>query len=323
MNDPEVLVIGRNCLDYICVVEKFPEEDTKTALCSRMVEGGGQGGTSSCCIARLGGKVVLVGKLGDDEEGNFCIERLQAFEVNTDYITRVKGGKTPVAYLFVTRSSGKRTIIYEPNRLLKITVDSYLTELASRAGSILLDPDVTYLGCELRRIIKNNVNIIYDCERWREGIEEMMALADFFIPSSDFLNSRELNLKSTSLSERIVEFGQRVHGTLIVTHGEDGAYYLSDKTLFHVAPPKVTAVDTIGAGDNFHGAFALARSRGYNLRAAVTFSVAAASLSCREYGGRKGLPTMAEATRTAATLTAVTVGMQASRIEPSTLKLST
>ncbi|MBW2594198.1 MAG: hypothetical protein JRE58_14600 [Deltaproteobacteria bacterium] len=307
MNDPEVLVIGRNCLDYISVVETFPEEDKKTALCARMVEGGGQGGTSSCCIARLGGKVTLLGKLGDDAEGKFCIQRLQAFEVNTDYIKRVKGGKTPVAYLFVTRASGKRTIIYEPNRLPKITVGKRLADLASRSGSILLDPDVTYLGRELRRIIKNRVKIIYDCERWRDGIEEMMALADFFIPSSDFLNSRELNLKSTSLSERIVELGQRVHGTLIVTHGEDGVYYLSDKTLFHMAAPEVNVVDTTGAGDNFHGAFALAQSRGYDLHAAVTFAVAVASLSCREYGGRKGLPTMAEATRTAAKLTAVSV----------------
>ena len=157
MNDPEVLVIGRNCLDYISVVEEFPEEDKKAALCIRMVEGGGQGGTSSCCIARVGGKVTLLGKLGDDEEGRFCIQRLQAFEVNTDYMEKVKGGKTPVAYLFVTRASGKRTIIYEPNRLPKITVDKRLADLVSRSGSILLDPDVTYLGRELRRIIKNRV----------------------------------------------------------------------------------------------------------------------------------------------------------------------
>lgn len=307
MNDPEVLVIGRNCLDYISVVEKFPEEDKKVVLYSRMVEGGGQGGTSSCCIARLGGRVALLGKLGDDEEGRFCIQRLRAFEVNTDYMEKVKGGRTPVAYLFVTRSSGKRTIIYEPNHLPKITADNRLTDLASRAGSILLDPDVTYLGRELRRIKKNNVKIIYDCERWRGGIEEMMALADFFIPSSDFLSSKELNLKSTSLRNKIMELGQRVRGTLIVTHGEDGVYYLSAKTLFHVAPPEVDVVDTTGAGDNFHGAFALARSRGYDLHAAVAFAVAVASLSCREYGGRKGLPTMAEATRTAEKLTAASV----------------
>jgi sulfofructose kinase len=310
MNDPEVLVIGRNCLDYISVVEKFPEEDKKTALCFRMVEGGGQGGTASCCIARLGGRVTLLGKLGDDEEGKICIQRLQAFDVDTTCMETVKEGKTPVAYLFVTRNSGKRTIIYEPNDLPKISADNHLVDLASRAGSILLDPDVTYLGRELRRI-KNTINIIYDCERWRDGIEEMMSLVDFFVPSSDFLDSRELNLKSTSLYRKMMELGQKVQGTLVVTHGEDGVYYLSDKTLFHVAPPKVNAVDTTGAGDNFHGAFALALSRGYDLHAAVRFATAVASLSCRDYGGRKGLPILAEATRSAAKLATVIVDIQA------------
>ncbi len=310
MNDPEVLVIGRNCLDYISVVEKFPEEDKKASLCFRMVEGGGQGGTASCCIAKLGGKVTLLGKLGDDEEGRICIRRLQAFDVDTACMEMIKNGKTPVAYLFVTRSSGKRTIIYEPNDLPKVAADNHLVDLASRAGSILLDPDVTYLGRDLRRI-KNTINIIYDCERWRDGIEEMMTLADFFVPSSDFLDSRELNLQSPSLHRKVMELGQRVQGTLVVTHGEDGVYYLSDKTLFHVAPPSVTVVDTTGAGDNFHGAFALALSRGYDLHAAVRFAVAVASLSCRDYGGRKGLPTLPEATRTAAKLTTGLVEIQA------------
>ena len=68
-NHIDVLVIGRNCLDYICVVETFPVEDEKVPLEFRLVEGGGQGGTSACCIARLGGRVALIGKVGFDEEG--------------------------------------------------------------------------------------------------------------------------------------------------------------------------------------------------------------------------------------------------------------
>jgi sugar/nucleoside kinase (ribokinase family) len=60
-------------------------------------------------------------------------------------------------------------------------------------------------------------------------------------------------------------------------------------------PPAVQAVDTIGAGDNFHGAFALAVSRGFPLHRAVRLAVATASLSCRDYGGRQGLPDMREA----------------------------
>lgn len=299
MKDLDVLVIGRNCLDYIAVVETFPAEDKKAALDSRLVDGGGQGGTSSCCIARLGGRVALLGKIGDDAEGRFCIQRLQEFSVDTAFIEKIKGGKTPVAYLFVTRDSGKRTILYEPNRLPKIQPDASMADLAGRCNAVLLDPEVTYLGRALRKMIRADVKIIYDCERWRDGIEEMMDAADFFIPCSDFLDSKELALKADSFYGKIAELARRVRGELIVTNGEDGAYFLSGGRLCRVAAPNVAAVDTTGAGDNFHGAFAHAFSRGYDLPAAVAFSVAVASLSCREYGGRNGIPRLPEALRVA------------------------
>ncbi|MBW2634600.1 MAG: carbohydrate kinase family protein, partial [Deltaproteobacteria bacterium] len=57
----DVLVIGRNCVDYIAVLEQLPAEDEKAPLEFRIVEGGGQGGTSACCIARLDSRVALIG----------------------------------------------------------------------------------------------------------------------------------------------------------------------------------------------------------------------------------------------------------------------
>ena len=76
MNNFDVLVIGRSCLDVIAVVNQFPLENQKLPLEFRLTEGGGQGGTASCCISRLGGKVAYVGKLGDDIEGKLCLKRL-------------------------------------------------------------------------------------------------------------------------------------------------------------------------------------------------------------------------------------------------------
>ena len=80
--DPfDVLVIGRSCLDIIAVVERFPAENQKAPLAFRLTDGGGQGGTASCCISKLGGSVAYVGRLGDDTEGKFCLKRLADFGV--------------------------------------------------------------------------------------------------------------------------------------------------------------------------------------------------------------------------------------------------
>jgi sugar/nucleoside kinase (ribokinase family) len=304
MNDVDVLVIGRSCLDMIAVVNQFPLENQKLPLEFRLTEGGGQGGTAACCISRLGGRVAYVAKLGDDDEGRICLRRLQDFGVATDFVEIVKGGRTPVAYVFITADSGARSIIYERNTLPKLTLDAKLEKLVRHAGIVLLDPEVTYLGGQLKRIAGSKVKVIYDSERWREGIEEIMDTADYFIPSSEFLAAAELKLDGIAFNQKIIKLSRMVAGKLIVTHGDEGAYYISDDTLYHVAVPAVKAVDTVGAGDNFHAAFALALARGFDIHEMVKFSVAVASLSCREYGGRQGIPTWQQALEVADTLTA-------------------
>jgi len=300
----DVLVIGRSCLDYIAVVNRFPEENQKAPLEFRLTEGGGQGGTASCCIARLGGKVAYYGKLGDDDEGRFCLQRLKKFGVSTDFIEIVKDGKTPVAYLFVTAASGHRTIIYEPNSLPAITIDEQLKTLAAQSEIVLLDPEVTSLGAGLKAAAEGRIKIVYDCERWRRGIEDIMVAADYFIPSAEFLESDRLNFGKISFRRKVARLNAMVSGQLIVTRGKKGAYYPVDNKLYQVAAPPVKAVDTVGAGDNFHAAFALALKKGLGLHPAVKLAVAVASLSCREFGGRNGIPPMEEAMRIAKKLKA-------------------
>jgi sugar/nucleoside kinase (ribokinase family) len=255
----DVAVIGRSCLDYIAIVNQFPLENQKMPLEFRLIEGGGQGGTASCCISKLGGNVAYVGKLGDDAEGRICIERLDAFGVSTDFIEIVKGGRTPVAYAFITASTGERTIVYEPNKLPKIQMDDTLSHLLDQAKVALIDPEVTYLGKTIKALKGNHIKLVYDCERWRKDINDVMDTADFFIPSAEFLSAKELNFGQMPFKEKI-------------------------------------------AGDNFHAAFCLAITKGFNLHRAVRLSVAVASLSCREYGGRKGLPHMTEALEVAGSL---------------------
>jgi sugar/nucleoside kinase (ribokinase family) len=308
MNNFDVLVIGRSCLDIIAVVNQFPRENQKLPLEFRLTEGGGQGGTASCCISRLGGKVAYVGKLGDDAEGRLCLKRLDDFGVTTEFVEIVEGGRTPVAYVFITAGSGSRSIIYERNTLPKIRINSTLEKLVRQTEVVLLDPEVTYLGGPLKQHAGSKVSVIYDCERWREGIEDIMNTADYFMPSSEFLTAAELQFDGIAFNHQILKLDSMVAGKLIVTHGEKGAYYVSENTLYHVPVPDVIAVDTVGAGDNFHAAFALALTRGFDLHRSVKFSVAVASLSCREYGGRTGVPTWDQALEVAGTLTKRSVG---------------
>jgi sulfofructose kinase len=268
----------------------------------RAPAGGGPAGTASCCVARLGAKVSYYGCLGDDEDGRFCLRRLEDFHVDTRFVEVLNNGATPQAYIFITRDSGKRTILYEKNALPRLNLEKLSQILTNPVKVILLDPEATYLGKEVKALVGDGVKIVYDCERWHENIRDMMAVADYFIPSSDFLTATELNLSSLPFHRRMFVLNDRVKGTLVVTAGTDGAYYVLRDQLLHVPAPPVAVKDTTGAGDNFHAAFSTALSMGYELPAAVKFSVAVASLSCRGYGGREGIPDLAEALELAGTL---------------------
>jgi sugar/nucleoside kinase (ribokinase family) len=136
----------------------------------------------------------------------------------------------------------------------------------------------------------------------------MMARADYFIPSSELLADSHFNLKGLSFPEQFARLAERIDGCLIVTRGRHGAYFPYNGQLCRVPPPEVVVKDTIGAGDNFHAAFALALLRGDALPRAVKFGVAVASLSCRVYGGREGVPGLSQAQALASSLRLEPVG---------------
>jgi sulfofructose kinase len=299
---PHVLVIGRSCLDHIAVVDRYPAENTKTAIHMALKEGGGQGATAACCIRRLGGAVRLVGHLGNDSAGDFCRQRLDAFGVDHQAVRTIQGGQTPQAWIFVTRSSGRRTIFYEPNTLPRLTSSDLPAKCFRSAGVVLLDPETTYLVDQLPPRQPRAPVIVYDGERWRRGLAAMMARADYFIPSSEFLSDPRLGLTGLSFSEQFDRLAARIGGGLIVTRGRRGAYLQHNGQLCRIPAPDVAVQDTIGAGDNFHAAFALALLRGDDRLRAVKFAVAVASLSCRAHGGREGVPTFPEAQSVAAAL---------------------
>jgi sugar/nucleoside kinase (ribokinase family) len=292
--DIDVLVIGRACIDHLSVVERYPQEDAKIQLLERLVEGGGQGATAACCVARLKGNVAYVGVVGDDEDGRFCLKRLQDFGADTSHMKVIPGGHTPVAYVLITAPSGRRTIVYEPGALPAIEIDEAIASLIERAKVILLGPQATHLACPLKSL-QDLPPVVYDCERYREGIEDMMAVADYFIPHYGFLESEGVLLAGASKQEKIFSLKRMISGRLVVTDGEHGAYYIDEGSLIHVRVPVVQIRDTTGAGDNFHGAFSMAISRGFDMGDAARFAVAVASLSCRTLGGRAGIPGYDEA----------------------------
>jgi len=290
----EVMIIGRVNLDYLNIIDRYPEEDSKVMIKERLIETGGQGSNNSTCIAKLRGSHLLVSRTGDDKEGKFCLKRLAESGVDTEFVEVIPNGRTPVSFVFIARTSGRRTIMYDPETLPPFQLTEKIRSNIQSSKTLLIDPSATYLAKELVEL-PQRPPVIYDCERFREGIEQMMKIADYFAPSSDFLDDEKLALEADSFIGKIKELSRQISGRLIVTAAQDGAFFINDGGTYQVKPPETEIKDTTGAGDVFHGALALALSRKFPLDDAVKFSVATATLSCRGYGGRIAVPGWDEA----------------------------
>ena len=123
-----------------------------------------------------------------------------------------------------------------------------------------------------------------------EVFERLLPLTDHAIFSEPALTAFAGSAEDESLAA-LARFGCRV---IAVTRGEGGVSWYENGQLQRQAAYAVEVVDTTGAGDVFHGAYALAIGAGLDVRAAMAFSAATAAMKCRHAGGRNGIPDINE-----------------------------
>lgn len=128
-----------------------------------------------------------------------------------------------------------------------------------------------------------------------DGVIEMLAPAASHIvfsqPAAERLAGTAELVKVVGLLKQKFE-----HAFISVTAGENGCFWFDDRTgeICHLAAPKVRTVDTLAAGDIFHGAFALAVAEGLPIEETMRWASMAAALKCQVFGGRTGAPSRAE-----------------------------
>jgi ribokinase len=103
---------GQTSLDYISVVEKYPEEDIKYEVSGWNRQGGGPVPTALVTLSRLGVNAKFMGFIGDDEAGQFIRNALAAEKVNIEHLIKIKNALSQIAFVIVNKKNGKRTIFY-------------------------------------------------------------------------------------------------------------------------------------------------------------------------------------------------------------------
>jgi sugar/nucleoside kinase (ribokinase family) len=290
-NRPRILCAGIVVLDEVFRVEHTPARDSKVDASDYIVVGGGCAANAAVAIARLGGRASFAGPLGDDETADRVLANLAQENVDGSGCVRMPGVRSSVSAILVD-SGGARTIAtYTDKKLLTIAPEN-VPALVMEADVVLIDnrrPRFVAPVCAAARA--RGVPVVLDVDKATQPDDPLLASATHAIFSSESLReTTEIN----ALSAGLVQIYSRLKSFVAVTDGINGVFWCDAGTVNAAPAFKVETVDTLAAGDVFHGAFALALAEGLGPEAAIRFSSAAAALKCQRFGGSATAPSRQE-----------------------------
>jgi sulfofructose kinase len=285
----DLVGLGANAADHLVVVPHHPAPGEKVRFTRHLRQGGGQAATALVVAARLGYRTRYLGGVGDDAEGDRNLEELAREGVELTRVRRRAGAMTQRAFIFVDERTGERTILWgrDPGVLLQ---PEELTAQEIGCGRMLhVDGQNPWASaCAARHARAAGMPVIADLEAVRPGTDELLPLLDILIAAEEFAPAFTGSPDACTALQTVHE---RCGGGIVIeTRGPRGAFVLIDGRLRHVPAFAIEALDTTGAGDVFHGAFAVACFQGLGLIDAIEFSHAVAAMKCLGLGGRTAIP---------------------------------
>lgn len=285
-----ILSAGVAVMDIIMQVDEMPRRADKYRTNQAMIVGGGCAANAAVAIARLGGDSALVSRLGKDMIGDSIVRELQGEGVNCDRMLQYDGFRSSFSSVYIDQQGERQIVNFRdddlPNEASSLidqgdSYDAYLADTRWSEGAVALMETANRL----------NKPAILDAEAPFDKLDKAFEQASYIFFSGPGL--REYS-QAENLIGGLREADQRLNGIVGVTDGAEGVYWIVDGQLYHLPATPVIVVDTLAAGDVWHGAFALALGENKRLDDAITFASAAASLKCTRLGGREGIPTREE-----------------------------
>lgn len=292
-NPFDVVGIGLNAVDYLCRIPRYPVPGEKLRMTGFARQGGGQVATALVALSRWGLRTKYVGNVGDDEHGRLSLSLLRDEGVDLSHARIVPGASSQFAVILVQDDSGERTILWERDARIRIRAEDLPLAEIRAARAVLLDGhDVPPSVVAARAAREAGVPVVLDAEKVQEGTFDLLGACDHIVASSGFVERFAPGLSPEEGIRRIHE--RFAPSTSTVTLGDRGAAGFDGKKLVHAPAIRVRAADTTGAGDVFHAGFLFALLSGMAFPGILSFSNAAAGLSCRKVGGRAAIPSLEE-----------------------------
>jgi len=286
-----VLCVGHAVQDFVFTVAELPQRGEKYRASGFASVGGGPAATAAVAIARLGGRAVLAARVGDDAAADMIVEELGGYGVDCSYVRRCPGRASSVSAVFVD-ASGERMIVNHLDPALPADPAWLPAPRAVDARAVLADtrwPEGALAALEAGRAA--GIAAVLDADLPVPPDGALLRAATHVAFSADALADYA---GIADPARALAAVAPQLPGWCCVTAGRDGVYWFERGEPRHLPAFEVPVVDTLGAGDVWHGAFALALAEGSDEPEAVRVATAAAALKVQRCGGREGAPSRVE-----------------------------
>ncbi len=288
MEDRPLHIVGAGicCLDHIIVAPTIPWGDTAHVR-EYCMQGGGLVATALVASARLGAQTELLSMLGGDVIADQILDELEDEHVSTSHVVRHPGGASPFSFIHVDEKTGERTIFHR--RAVGLNWERTNEETIIGAHVVLVDDYYPDLVRDVTGVAKaNKVPTVADTT-------PNAANADW-IRNVDVLIAPRHYLRVGGFGDDVDRALDAIHAmgpaTAVITLGADGWAASGPDGRSRGPAFQVNVVDTVGAGDVFHGAYAFGMAIDLNTAQCAEFASAVAAIKCTRVGGRTGIPTL-------------------------------
>ncbi|KYH00007.1 ribokinase [Bradyrhizobium sp. DOA1] len=295
-----ILVFGSLNIDLVAQVPVIPGPGRTVLAPSYRTHFGGKGANQAVAAARIAGpgRVRMAGRVGRDGFGDSAIENLRANGVDADLVARAD---EPTGCAFITvDQAGENAITVASGANITASAGDLPAELFDSDTVLVLQMEVPFAQAleVARRTTLAAGTVVWNLapvpERMtREMVTELLAVTDHLLVNEhEALDAADaIGLAPPSYEAAAADLARAGDLTCIVTAGAQGALAVTaEGTRLRAAAPRITPVDTTGAGDTFVGAFAAMISEGVSLQRALEVSCEAAALKCLKAGAQTGMP---------------------------------
>lgn len=288
-----ILTVGFAVLDEIFVVPSALRPGEKHRATAMRTAIGGNAAAAALAIARLGGAPMLIARLGDDAVASTIRARLADLGIDTSLSQTIAGTAAPRSSI-VIEPNGDRTIVNFLDPTLPDLPDWLPRELPRGTAAVLGDIRWESGAKQLFALArKAGIPAVFDGERMPDD-PALLQLASYAVLSAE--GARQI-AREDDLEAALLTIARGHDGFIAATNGAAGVFAVENGKVRRYPAFAIEAVDTLAAGDIWHGAFTLAIAEGQPIEAAIPFASAAAAIKCTRPGGSFGAPTRVEVER--------------------------